>query len=213
MAGAPQVSGLQEYHKTSHTQKETGRREGGQNVKRENNKLYALTLLIAAPAWIALLAAKGRGSVGINWPTAILGAVWIPALTLAALLALTGVLVLLHEATKRIHEWKRRRKVARTLWESMEGLTLNNTGPIYGIRRQPGEKNRSYKRRILKAARTLDTVNVQNAPTPATGQKLDAIAKKHGLRRYPHETDEQLQNRIREAVLKNLEGGRKNGRV
>ena len=142
-------------------------------MKRENNKLYALTLLISAPAWIALLAAKGRGSVGINWPTAILGAVWIPALTLAALLALTGVLVLLHEATKRIHEWKRRRKVART----------------------------------------LDTVNVQNAPTPATGQKLDAIAKKHGLRRYPHETDEQLQNRIREAVLKNLEGGRKNGRV
>ena len=142
-------------------------------MKRENNKLYALTLLISAPAWIALLAAKGRGSVGINWPTAILGAVWIPALTLAALLALTGVLVLLHEATKRIHEWKRRRKVART----------------------------------------LDTVNVQNAPTPATGQKLDAIAKKHGLRRYPRETDEQLQNRIREAVLKNLEGGRANGRV
>ena len=182
-------------------------------MKRENNKLYALTLLIAAPAWIALLAAKGRGSVGINWPTAILGAVWIPALALVALLALTGVLVLLHEATKRIHEWKRRRKVARTLWESMEGLTLNNIGPIYGIRRQPGEKNRSYKRRILKAARTLDTVNVQNAPTPATGQKLDAIAKKHGLRRYPRETDEQLQNRIREAVLKNLEGGRKNGRL
>lgn len=42
-------------------------------MKRENNKLYALTLLISAPAWIALLAAKGRGSVGINWPTAILG--------------------------------------------------------------------------------------------------------------------------------------------
>ena len=137
-------------------------------MKRGNNKLYALTLLIATPAWIAILIAKGRGTIGINWPTAILGAVWIPALTLAALLALTGVLVLLHEATKRIHEWKRRRKVARTLWESMEGLTLNNIGPIYGIRRQPGEKNQSYKRRILKAARTLDTVNVQNAPTPAT---------------------------------------------
>lgn len=182
-------------------------------MKRENNKLYALTLLISAPAWIALLTAKGRGVVGINWPTAILGAVWIPALALAALLALTGVLVLLHEAAKRIHEWKRRRKVARTLWESMEGLTLNNIGPIYGIRRQPGEKNRSYKRRILIAAQILDTVNVQNAPKPATGQKLDEIAKKHGLRRYPHETDERLQNRIREAVLKNLEGGQKNGRV
>lgn len=103
-------------------------------MKRGNNKLYALTLLIATPAWITILIAKGRGAIGINWPAAILGAVWIPALTLAALLGLTG-------------------------------------------------------------------------------QKLDAIAKKHGLRRYPHETDEQLQSRIREAVLKNLEGGHKNGRV
>lgn len=182
-------------------------------MKRGNNKLYALTLLIEPPAWIALLIAKERGIIGINWLTAILGAVWIPALTLAALLGLTGVPVLLHTATKRIHEWKRRRKVARTLWESMEGLTLNNIGLIYGIRRQPDEKNRSFKHRILKASRTLDAVNVQKAPTPATGQKLDAIAKKQGLRRYPRETDEQLQNRIREAVLKNLEGGHKNDRV
>lgn len=182
-------------------------------MKKENNKLYAAALLIAVLAWIAILIAKGRGTIGINWPAAILGAVWIPALTLAALLGLTGVLVLLHTTTKRISEWKRRREVAQTLWKAMEGLTLNNIGPIYGIRRQPGEKNRSYKRRILKAARTLDTVNVQNAPKPATGQKLDEIAKKHGLRRYPHETDEKLQNRIREAVLKNLEGGQKNGRL
>lgn len=182
-------------------------------MKKENNKLYAATLLIATPAWIAILIAKGRGAIGINWPAAILGAVWIPALTFAALLGLTGVLVLLHASTKQINEWKRRRKVARTLWESMEGLTLNNIGPIYGVRRQQGEKNRSYKRRILKAARTLDTVNVQNAPKPATGQKLDEIAKKYGIRRYPHETDEKLQNRIREAVLKNLEGGQKNGRL
>lgn len=182
-------------------------------MKRGKNKLYALTLLIATPAWITLLFTKDYGIISINWPTAILGAVWIPALTLAALLGLTGVLVLLHEATKRIHEWKRRRKVARTLWESMEGLTLNNIGPIYGIRRQPGEKNRSYKCRILIAAQILDTVNVQSTPKPATGQKLDEIARKHGIRRYPHETDEKLQNRIREAVLKNLEGGKKNGRV
>lgn len=182
-------------------------------MKRGKNKLYALTLLIAAPAWIAILIAKGRGAIGINWPAAILGAVWIPALTLAALLGLTGVLVLLHTTTKRISEWKRRREVAQTLWEAMEGLTLNNIGPIYGIKRHPRENNQSYKRRILIAAQILDTVNVQNAPKPATGQKLDEIAKKHGLRRYPHETDERLQNRIREAVLKNLEGGQKNGRV
>ena len=48
-------------------------------MKRENNKLYALTLLIAAPAWIAILIAKRRGTIGINWPAAILGAVGPPS--------------------------------------------------------------------------------------------------------------------------------------
>lgn len=52
-------------------------------MKRGKNKLYALTLLIATPEWIAILIAKGRGTIGINWPTAILGAVWIPVLTLS----------------------------------------------------------------------------------------------------------------------------------
>lgn len=103
-----------------------------------------------------------------------------------------------------IKDWIRRRKIARTLWEAMEGLTLNNVGPIYGIRRQPGEKNKSYKRRILRAARTLDTVNVQNAPQPATGQKLDAIAEKYGIYRGEKETDEQLQERLKAEIIANI---------
>ena len=160
-----------------------------------------------------LIIFKVSGRLTWSWPGVILGYVGLMCSLMFGYVVLAVGVLSLFRALKRLREWKRRQKVARTLWESMEGLTLNNIGPIYGIRRQPGEKNQSFKRRILKAARTLDTVNVQNAPTPATGQKLDAIAKKHGLRRYPHETDEQLQNRIREAVLKNLEGGRKNGRV
>mgnify|MGYP000774313569 FL=1 len=48
----------------------------------------------------------------------------------------------------------------------MEQLTLSNVGPIYGVVKKPDESWKRYRRRILKAARTLDTVNVQNAPKP-----------------------------------------------
>lgn len=72
----------------------------------------------------------------------------------------------------KFKEWQRRRKTARTLREAMEGLTLNNIGSIYGVKRQEEEKNREYKRRILKAARTVDTVNMYNMPQAATEKKL-----------------------------------------
>lgn len=184
--------------------------KGRNNKSRIFDRAWAM---IAALVALLLITCKVIGKLTWSWPGVALGYVWIMCSLMLAY-TLLGVFVRgLRWAIKRGQEWKRRRKLARTLNESMESLTLNNIGPIYGIRRQPGEKNRSYKRRILKAARTLDTVNVQNAPKPATGQKLDEIAKKHGLRRYPHETDEKIQNRIREAVLKNLEGGQKNGRV
>ena len=56
-------------------------------------------------------------------------------------------------------------------------------------------------------------VNVQNMPQPATGQKIDTIAEKHGLMRRKNETDGQLQNRIRKAALAELEGGGKHDGV
>lgn len=167
--------------------------------------------LIGFVAWIALMIAKVCGAVRINWPTAILGIVWVPMFMFAIGAALLGVVELVRVARRRIREWKRRRKIAWTLRESMEGLTLNSIGPVYGVKRQPGEKNRSYKRRILKAARTVDTVNVQRAPEPATGEKLDRIAKRHNLKRRPGETDAQLQGRIKEAALAELKGGGQNG--
>ena len=51
-------------------------------------------------------------------------------------------------------------------YETMEQLTLSNVGPIYGVVKKQDESWKRYRRRILKAARTLDTVNVQNAPKP-----------------------------------------------
>lgn len=78
----------------------------------------------------------------------------------AAAFALPLSMPILKSWYRRIWEVRRRKKIARTVWDAMEGLTLNSVGPIYGVKRQPGENNRSYKRRILRAARTVDTVNV-----------------------------------------------------
>ena len=182
----------------------------------ENNHNYAgmwiFYTLLSGGAWIALLIAKACGAIRANWIVVLLGAVWLPVLVLAFLLGLAGALALLRNTRRRIREWKRCRKISRTLWEAMEGLTLNSIGPIYGVKRQPGEKSRSYKRRILKAARMVDTVNVQNISKPATGHNLDRIASKHGLSRKPHERDAQLRNRIRVAVVDEPKGG-KHGRL
>lgn len=161
--------------------------------------------------WLALIATRLTGRVTWGWIPIVLSAFPIAAVVAALFLGLVAAMIAFGRSMKRFNEWKRRRKIAWALWESMEGLTLNSVGPIYGVRRQPGEKNKEYKRRILKAARILDVVNVRNAPKPATGQKLDAIAEKYGLQRGKKETDAQLQERIRAQVLKNLEGGGKHG--
>lgn len=133
-------------------------------MNEENNNNFAsvwiLYTLISGGAWIALIITKACGAIRMSWIGVLLGAFWLPVVVMGLMVAITCMFWLLRTAKKRIREWKRRRKIARTLWEAMEGLTLNNIGPIYGVKRQQGEKNRAYKRRILKAARTVDTVNV-----------------------------------------------------
>ena len=176
---------------------------------------WILYTLISGAAWIALLIAKACGLIGMKWPVVILAGVWIPTLLLAIISVVASVLVILGKAAEKAREWKRRRKVARALREAMHGLTLNSIGPIYGVSRKPGELNKEYERRILKAAHTVDKVNLVaplEAPyTPATGLKLDAIAVKHGLERQPGESDEALQERIRATVIEKLERRSKNG--
>lgn len=189
--------------------------EGAKNKKtkvaRTGDNILTSYGIICALLWLALIVAKLTGKVTWSWIVVVLSVFLIAVVVAVLFFVAATAMIAFGRSMKRIAEWKRRRKIARKLWESMEGLTLNNVGPIYGVRRQPGEKNKEYKRRILKAARTLDVVNVQNVPAPATGQKLDAIAAKHGLRRGEKETDAQLQERIRAQVLKNLEGGNDHG--
>ena len=69
------------------------------------------------------------------------------ALLLITLWAAT-LLIWIGRTVKKIREYNRRRKISRTLDESMKGLTLNGVGPIYGIRRNKGENNTDYEKRI-----------------------------------------------------------------
>lgn len=193
----------------SETEQRTENRTPDDNAKGAG--AWILYCMISAGAELILICCKAAGRVTWSWPAVLLSCFWISFAVMAAFVLLAVGVHYGRKAMRRYREWKRRRKIAWALRESMEGLTLNNIGPIYGVRRQRGEKNRDYKRRILKAARTLDTVNAQNAPAPATGRKLDDIARRHGIQRLKGETDEHLQERIRQAVLTKMEGGGDHG--
>ena len=162
---------------------------------------WILYFLISAGGEAILIYQKAAGRVSWGWPAVLLSYFWISFATMAAFILLAVGAHIFCRAMKQHRERERRRRIARSLWDSMEGLTLNSIGPIYGVRRQQGEKNRSYKRRILKAARTLDTVNVQAARKPATGQSLDNMARKCGIQRRSWENDEELRERIKKAVI------------
>lgn len=163
--------------------------------------VWLLYFLISAGGEAILIYQKAAGRVSWGWPAVLLSYFWISFATMAAFILLAVGAHIFCRAMKQHRERERRRRIARSLWDSMEGLTLNSIGPIYGVRRQQGEKNRSYKRRILKAARTLDTVNVQAARKPATGQSLDSIAGKYGIQRRSWENDEDLRERIKKAAI------------
>lgn len=45
-------------------------------------------------------------------------------------------------------------------YETMEQLTLSNVGPIYGVVKKQDESWKHYRHRILKAAQTIDTVQL-----------------------------------------------------
>lgn len=163
--------------------------------------VWLLYFLISAGGEAILIYQKAAGRVSWGWPAVLLSYFWISFATMTAFILLAVGAHIFCRAMKQHRERERRRRIARSLWDSMEGLTLNSIGPIYGVRRQQGEKNRSYKRRILKAARTLDTVNVQAARKPATSQSLDSIAGKYGIQRRSWENDEDLRERIKKAAI------------
>lgn len=183
-------------------------------MKRNQNieAVNALVMLGGATVWLALVLAKMYGSFpGVSWVLLGCGIVWIPC---ALVCAVFGV-VWLVELPGRIRELDRKRHTYRTLKDAMHGMTLNTIGPIYGVDRRPGEPNRIYELRILKAAATADKIRMERPrpmPRPATGTALDKIAEKHGITRYKNESDKHLQARVREAVARELdeklEGGK-----
>lgn len=109
---------------------------------------------------------------------------------------------------KRIQKSRKRRRMIKTISETMKILAINGVGSVYGVKREPGESNRHFQKRINRAACELDN-SKRRRPAPATGEKLDRIADAHGIIRRFRESDEELQERIRQRVLRKLEGAAK----
>lgn len=104
---------------------------------------------LATLAGVAMLAIlKACGIISMSWPVVIAGLVWVPTALLLITLWVATLLIWIGRTGKKIREYNRRRKISRTLDESMKGLTLNGVGPIYGIRRNKGENNTDYEKRI-----------------------------------------------------------------
>ena len=185
---------------------------------RKGNRAAAWLLLytMGGAVWAVLMLIKALGGAYImGWLPLGLGIIWIPAALTLLVILVVRLMLPIAKICRRYREWKRRKKVAHTLWDAMHGLTLNSVGPIYGVQRKAGEPNKEYERRILKAARTVDKINpaapLAQPHKPATGLKLDALAAKHGLKRNPGESDAALQERIRTAVIEKLERRQKHG--
>ena len=117
----------------------------------DNNKSMGwplLYVLVSLTGEAVLVILKIYGIVSMNWPLAIAGLVWIPTALLLIMFWAAAILIWIGRTGKRIREYNRRRKISRTLDESMIGLTLNSVGPIYGIKRNKGESNNDYEKRI-----------------------------------------------------------------
>lgn len=132
--------------------------------------LMLLYCLVDLLAWLLIIVVKATDHTSRSWIFCLTSILWLPFVTMAVILVIWGASRLARHLIRKLQEAHRRRKIARTLWEAMEGLTLNSVGPIYGVKRQPGEKNAPYKRRILKAAQTVDTVNIGRAPDAPAGK-------------------------------------------
>lgn len=166
---------------------------------------YMAEIMIGLIVWLILLAAKALGLFpALSWAVIGSGFLWIPAaciMTLLVCLIAVRIIRRLQRAATRIY-------TARTLKQTMHGMTLNSVGPVFGVIRQPGEGNHSYESRIMRTAAKTGKVYNKNlimTPKPATGAKLDEIAGKYDLSRHKGESDEHLQERVREAVRRRLE--------
>lgn len=76
--------------------------------------------LIGSGAWIALVIAKAYGAIQMNWPAAVLGIFWIPALLLGFILGLTGVVALLGVAGRKLQN-----RIREAVLKNLEGGRKN----------------------------------------------------------------------------------------
>ena len=181
-------------------------------MKREENNIgvtfWIVLSLISAVLWVALLILKATGAVHISWADTLLMLLCISAATMFfGVFAIVGA-EKLEQLIKKARKRRRQRKMIRTISETMRILTMNGMGGVYGVKREPGESNRHYQKRINAAACELDNTE-RRRPAPASGAKLDRIAKVHGITRGDGETDAELQERIRQSIFRKLEGAGK----
>ena len=88
--------------------------------KDHNAAAWLIFYIVGGFVWIALMAVKACGLAYImGWLPLALGIVWIPAAVILVALAAAEAMILIGRASKRYQEWKRRQKIARTLWEAM----------------------------------------------------------------------------------------------
>lgn len=180
--------------------------------KEKMTKALAIEIAVGVGVWLAMIAAKALGFLQrMKWITLVFGLCWIPAVIILLLFILAEAADIARQAREAAY----RIKAALTLKSAMHGMTLNTLGPVYGVERFPGEPNRHYEQRILIVAsrgKKIRRPEPESGPQPATGRALDKIAKRNGLQRGIGESDRDLQERIREAVMKRLneklEGGK-----
>lgn len=175
-------------------------------------EVVTIALIGGGILWAVLALIKAFGGLqGISWLLLACGVAYIPF----ALVVLAYLIEVVAWLSRNLSEIQYRLHTYRVLKSSMHGLTLNTIGPLYGVDRIPGEGNKYFEFRILLQAARGGKAFVKKqkpAPKPATGKKLDAVAKKHGLVRQKDESDDHLQDRIREVIMKRLndqlEGGK-----
>lgn len=164
--------------------------------------LYTLATL-AGVAMLAIL--KACGIISMSWPVVIAGLVWVPTALLLITLWVATLLIWIGRTGKKIREYNRRRKISRTLDESMKGLTLNGVGPIYGIRRNKGENNTDYEKRIREklglSPRSLPKYETMEQLTLSNVGPIYGVVKKQdeSWKRYRRGRSSQCQKYVKNA--------------
>lgn len=188
-----------------------------QDKRRRDPTVGCATALVIGciVCWAIVLPLKLTGAWDLHWFFVLIAPAWmlgaLGLLTIAALLFCLGMAAALRWASKmgvRLHTW-------HNLREAVEGFTLNQVGPIYGVERTPHESNRSMRNRLRRAVLSTDTVVINkavNGKPDAPVERgnvdwigdIDRIGETYGLKRMLGESDADY----RERIIKRMQEGR-----